>query len=117
RQLFELLLTVKNVGPRVALAAMSIDRESTLRSAIAGGDIELIKSAKNVGKRAAEQIIVELRDKVGLIAGEEAEDIVTRGSVNSNDEAAQALVSLGFSGIEASKALAGIDKSLPIEEK
>ncbi len=117
RQLFELLLTAKNVGPRVALAVMSIDKEEIVRSAIAGGDLELIKSAKHVGKRAAEQIVVELRDKVGLISSEDAEGIVSRGSVDAGDEAMQALVSLGFSSAEASKALSGIDKKLPVEEK
>jgi Holliday junction DNA helicase RuvA len=117
RQLFELLLSAKNVGPRVALAVMSIDREDALRAAIAGGDVELIKSAKHVGKRAAEQIVVELRDKVGLVSSEDAEGIVTRGSVNIEDEAVQALISLGFSGLEASKALSNIDKALPVEEK
>lgn len=117
RQLFELLLSAKNVGPKVALAVMSIDNEDAIRSAIAGGDVELIKSAKHVGKRAAEQIVVELRDKVGLSASEDAEGIITRGSVDAADEAMQALVSLGFSGAEASKALSGIDKTLSVEEK
>lgn len=117
RQLFELLLTAKNVGPRVALAIMSIDREDAIRAAIANGEVEVLKSAKHVGKRAAEQIVVELRDKVGLQASEEAEGIVTRGSVNAEDEAVQALISLGFSGLEASKALSNIDKTLPVEEK
>ena len=117
RQLFELLLTAKNVGPKVALAVMSLDKEETIRSAIAGGDLEMIKSAKHVGKRAAEQIVVELRDKVGLSPSEDAEGIVTRGSFDVADEAMQALLSLGFSGIEASKALSDIDKTLPVEEK
>lgn len=117
KQLFELLLSVKNVGPKVALAVMSIDNEPVLRAAIAGGNIELIKSAKNVGKRAAEQIIVELRDKVGLVAGEGAEGIVNRSGVDNADEAVQALMSLGFSNIEASKALLNVDKTLPVEEK
>lgn len=117
RQLFELLLTAKNVGPKVALAVMSIDKEDTIRAAIAGGDVELLKSAKHVGKRAAEQIVVELRDKVGLLASEDAEGIITRGSIDASDEAMQALLSLGFSGAEASKALSDIDKSLSVEEK
>ncbi|HEX5798071.1 MAG TPA: Holliday junction branch migration protein RuvA [Candidatus Saccharimonadales bacterium] len=117
RRLFELLLTAKNVGPKVALAVMSIDKEEAIRSAIAGGDVELIKSAKHVGKRAAEQIVVELRDKVGLQAGEDAEGVVTRGSANTKDEAVQALISLGFSSSEASVALSDVDKTLPTEEK
>ncbi len=117
RQLFELLLTAKNVGPRVALAVMSLDKEEAIRSAIAGGNIELIKSAKHAGKRAAEQIVVELRDKVGLVSGDDAEGIVTRGSVDAGDDAARALISLGFSAAEASKALSAIDKTLSVEEK
>ena len=72
-----------------------------LRAAIAGGDIKKLQSAKGVGKRAAEQIIVELRDKVGLIASDEAEGVVTRGGLDASDEAVQALVALGYSEYDA----------------
>ncbi|MBI5357242.1 Holliday junction branch migration protein RuvA [Candidatus Saccharibacteria bacterium] len=117
RQLFELLLSVKNVGPRVALAVMSLGSESVVRGAIAGGDVKLLQSAKHVGKRAAEQIVVELRDRVGLESSEDAENIVSRGGVRVDDEAMQALLALGFNNAEASKALSGIDKELPVEDK
>lgn len=102
RQLFELLLSAKNVGPRVALAVMGLGSESVVRAAIAGGDVNLLQSAKHVGKRAAEQIVVELRDKVGLVSSEDAENIVTRSGAAVEDEAAQALMTLGFSNVEAS---------------
>lgn len=117
RQLFELLISAKNVGPKVALAVMSIGSESVVRSAIAGGDVKLLQSAKHVGKRAAEQIVVELRDRVGLEASENAENLVNRGGVKLDDEALQALLSLGFTSVEASSALSGIDKDLPVQDK
>lgn len=117
KQLFNQLLSVKNVGPKVALAVLSIGSEDVVRRAIATGDIKLLQSAKGVGKRAAEQMIVELRDKVGLIASEDAESIVTRGGVITTDEAAQALVSLGYSDVDAQLALSKVDPSLPTEER
>ena len=117
KQLFEQLLSVKNVGPKVALAVLGIGSESIVRSAIAAGDVKLLQSAKGVGKRAAEQMVVELRDKVGLMATTGAEDIVTRGSINTADEAIQALVSLGYTEVDAQLALQHIDKTLPTEER
>jgi holliday junction DNA helicase RuvA len=117
KQLFTQLLSVKNVGPKVALAVLGIANESAVRAAIANGDVKLLQSAKGVGKRAAEQMVVELRDKVGLIASMEAEGIVNRGGVDMNDEAVQGLVTLGYSELDAQRALSGVDKELPSEER
>lgn len=116
-QLFEQLLNVKNVGPKVALAVLDIGNAVAVRAAIAGGDVKLLQSAKGVGKRAAEQIVVELRDKVGIAAGEGAESVVGRAGVNSQDEAVEALMSLGYSPTDAAMALNGIDGELPTEER
>lgn len=117
RALFEQLLSVKNVGPKVAMAVLDIGAASEVRSAIASGDVKRLQTAKGVGKRAAEQIVVELRDKVGLVASGAAEDIVTRGGVDTADEAVQALISLGYTETDAMLALKNIDKSLPAEER
>lgn len=117
KQLFEQLLSVKNVGPKVALAVLGIGSTGQVRTAIAAGDVKLLQSAKGVGKRAAEQMVVELRDKVGLVAAQQAEDLVSRGSLNVNDEAAQALLALGYSEVDAATALHGIDTALPTEER
>lgn len=117
KQLFEQLLSVKNVGPKVALAVLGIGPDDRVRAAIAAGDVKLLQTAKGVGKRAAEQIVVELRDKVGLIAGMDAENIVTRGSANNADEAVQALLALGYSETDAVLALQHIDPTLSIEER
>lgn len=117
KQLFEQLLSVKNVGPKVAMAVLGIGSEDNVRTAIASGDVKLLQSAKGVGKRAAEQMVVELRDKVGLIVGIEAEGIVTRSGLNLADEAVQALVALGYNEFDAQKALEAIDSSLSTEER
>jgi Holliday junction DNA helicase RuvA len=115
--LFEQLLGVKNVGPKVALAVLDIGTAAAVRGAIAAGDVKLLQSAKGVGKRAAEQIVVELRDKVGLAASEAAEDVVGRTGVNTQDEAVEALISLGYSPQDATLALKDIDSLLSTEER
>lgn len=117
KKLFEQLLSVKNVGPKVAMSVLDISSASEVRAAIASGDVKRLQTAKGVGKRAAEQIVVELRDKVGLLASDMAEDIVTRGGVDAEDEAAQALVALGYSEVDAMLALKNIDQSLSSEDR
>lgn len=117
KQLFEQLLTVKNIGPKGALSVLDIGSVDTVRAAIASGDVKQLQTAKGVGKRAAEQIVVELRDKVGAPVGEAAEQLVGRGGVNQQDEAVQALLALGYSDIDAQAALQAIDPGLPTEER
>lgn len=117
KRLFEQLLGVKNVGPKVALAVLDIGTAPAVRGAIAAGDVKLLQSAKGVGKRAAEQIVVELRDKVGLATGDAAESIVTRPGIVSGDEAVEALMSLGYSPQDATSALKDIDPLLPTEQR
>lgn len=117
KYLFEQLLGVKNVGPKVAMAVLDVGNADAVRAAIASGDVKLLQSAKGVGKRAAEQIVVELRDKVGISASDAAEGIVTRPGIDTQDEAAEALMSLGYSPQDAGMALKNIDKTLPIEDR
>lgn len=117
KSLFVQLLSVKNVGPKVALAVLDIGSGDSVRAAIANGDVKFLQSAKGVGKRAAEQIVVELRDKVGAPVGEAAEGLVSRAGVNQQDEAWQALVALGFTEADAQAALSKVDVNLPTEER
>lgn len=117
KYLLEQLLGVKNVGPKVAMAVLDIGRANDVRTAIASGDVKLLQTAKGVGKRAAEQIVVELRDKVGLDATGGADDIINRPGVNTQDEAVEALMALGYSPQDAAQALKGIDESLPLEDR
>ena len=115
--LFMQLLGVKNVGPKVAMAVLDAGSADMVRTSIANGDVRFLQSAKGVGKRAAEQIVVELRDKVGILASGAAEDIVTRPGIYMQDEAVEALVALGYSPQDATVALHGIDKDLPLEQR
>lgn len=115
--LFEQLLDVKNVGPKVAMAVLDIGTAGAVRAAIASGDVKLLQSAKGVGKRAAEQIVVELRDKMGALASDTAEGIVTRPGINQQDEAMAALISLGYTPQDASLALQGVGADLSVEDR
>lgn len=117
KQLFEQLLSVKNVGPKVALSVLDIGSADGVRVAIASGDVKALQTAKGVGKRAAEQIIVELRDKVGAPVGDAAESLIHRSGINPNDEALQALVSLGYNEADAQAVLARVDPKLPAEDR
>ena len=117
KQLFEQLLSVKNVGPKVALGVLDIGSDTSVRAAIASGDVKMLQTAKGVGKRAAEQIVVELRDKVGSPVGEGAEQIIGRSGVNIQDQAVQALITLGYSDVDAQSALSSVDPTLGLEER
>ena len=117
KALFEQLLGVKSVGPKVAMAVLDGGSADMVRTAIANGDVKFLQAAKGVGKRAAEQIVVELRDKVGIAANSSAEDIVTRPGINTQDEAVEALVSLGYSPQDAMLSLKDVDKDLPTEDR
>ncbi len=117
KTLFEQLLSVKNVGPKVAMAVSDLGNSNEVRAMIAAGDVKRLQTAKGVGKRAAEQIVVELRDKLGLQASEGAEDIVNRGGIGAADEAAQGLMALGYSETDALMALQNIDKNLSVEDR
>lgn len=116
KTLFEQLLSVKNVGPKVALAVLDLGTVAEVQRAIAGGEVKTLQTAKGVGKRAAEQIVVELRDKVGL-PSEMAEGVVGRSGINTQDEATQALVALGYTDADAQTLLSKVDKDLPVEER
>lgn len=118
KKLFEQLLGVNGVGPKMALSVLSIGSTDQVRQAIAGGDVKFIQRASGVGKRVAERVVVELKDKVGL-AGVElgAAGLLTAENLLVQDEAVEALVSLGYSPQDASKALLQVAADLSVEER
>ncbi len=116
--LFEQLLSVNGVGPKMALNILSIGGSADVRVAIAGGDVKFIQQASGVGKRVAERIVVELKDKVGLSGVDLASTGILHGdSLLLQDEAVAALVSLGYSPQDAGIALHHIDTTLSTEER
>ncbi len=108
--LFELLLTSSGVGPKLALAALGTHRPDVLRTAIAGADIATLTAIPGVGKKVAERLVLELKDKVGMpapaVAGDGTGELaaVAGGSVLA--EVRDALLGLGYSAGEAQEALA-----------
>ncbi len=118
KQLFEQLIEVNGVGPRMALNILNIGTADKVRRAIAGGDTKFIQLASGVGKRVAERLVVDLKDKVGLIGV----DLESTGMLQSEDklqedEAAVALITLGYSPYDAGRALQGIDIELSTEDR
>lgn len=116
--LFVQLLEVNGVGPRVALSILNIGSGEEVRAAIAAGDTKKIQTASGVGKRVAERIVVELKDKVGLKSVDLSEAGLLQSESNiQSDEAAAALISLGFTPADAVQALRTIDTDLPAEDR
>lgn len=116
--LFELLLGVQGVGPKMALSVLSVGSSGSVRQAIATGDVKYIQQASGVGKRVAERIVVDLKDKVGL-AGVDLEltGLLHSEATLQDDEAAQALIALGYSAQDAASALQDIDPLLPTQQR
>lgn len=118
KKLFEQLLGVNGVGPKMALSVLGIASSSQVRQAIANGDTKMIQQASGVGKRVAERIIVDLKDKVGLIGVDTgASGLLQADTIALQDEAVEALVSLGYSVVDAVRALQDVDKQLPTESR
>ena len=117
RDLFRLFLGVSKIGPRLALAALSSRRPSALKQALATGDAAVFSAVPGIGKKTAERLILELKDKVGDLTG--VPGVSVAGTV-SDDEgpvslARAALMELGFAALEADKLLAKIDADQPVE--
>lgn len=114
RELFTQLLTVNGVGPKVALAVVSGSPAGELRHAIALGDHARFLAIPGIGKRTAERIVLELREKIGAELPAAA-SLSPSGSVHA--VAREALVELGWSLVDAEQALAAVDPELPAEER
>jgi Holliday junction DNA helicase RuvA len=116
--LFEQLLGVNGVGPKMALNMLSIGSATEVRQAIAAGNVKFIQQASGVGKRVAERVVVDLKDKVGLASVDlESTGVLQSETAASNDEAVEALVSLGYTLADAATALQKIDPALPAEDR
>ena len=110
RELFELLLSVSGVGPKVALAILSNSTPSDLRRAIALEDTTRFVAIPGIGKKTAQRVVLELKERLGPVEG--VDEARGQGLV-----ARDALVELGYSVAEAERALAGTDPELAPEER
>jgi Holliday junction DNA helicase RuvA len=103
RDLFLLLIGVQSVGPKMALAVLSGGSPRDLLSAVAAGDVARLQAVPGIGKRTAERIVVELREKVGVVVDD---PIVVTRTDDPRSLAREGLVGLGFSPQEAESLLA-----------
>lgn len=117
KKLFEMLITVQGVGPKAALAILSLGDHEAVRNAIAGSDAIFISRASGVGKKTAERVVVDLSDKVGHVIMSNVNNLGYSRIVPGNDEALEALMALGFNLNDASKALEDVSTELSVSER
>jgi len=110
--LFELLLSVSGIGPKVALAVLSAAPADTLRAAIMQGNAQALTQFPGIGRKTAERIVMELKGKVSIA---DAGELL---AISANDaEALAALTALGYSIMEAQRALANGAEATSVEDK
>ena len=111
RELFEQLLSVSGVGPKVALAIVSGSTPADLRRAIALDDTARFEAIPGIGKKTAQRVVLELKEKLGAL------EPVPIGAPKPHVVARDALVELGYSVADAEAALSEVDPELPPEER
>ena len=116
KKLFELLISVNGVGPKAGIAILSLAVPEEVRNAIANADSAFIAKASGVGKKSAERVIVDLRDKVGTPSHYGSITPATK-ELPPDDDALDALIALGLPLKDATAALANLDPSLPVAER
>lgn len=116
---FKLLITVSGVGPKAAMAVLSVLPPDRLSVAVSSGDVKSIQSAQGVGKKTAERIVLELKDKMLGIAPSNAAAVQGIQAVATNSDAQEAvevLVSLGFNQSDAATVVGAMDKGLSVDD-
>ncbi len=112
-QIFEKILSVNGAGPKAALAILNIGSITKLKESLINSDAKYIQQASGVGKKLAERLILEISGRLS----ETALDLNATLKQNEDDDAYQALISLGYSPKDATKALQKIDPNLSLEER
>ena len=117
RDIFEQVQTVSGVGPRLALAMLSVLAPDRLRAAVTGSDLATLTKVPGIGKKGAERIVLELRDKLGMPSGAAGANPAapTTAGPSWRDQVTDALTGLGYSGKQAEDAVAAVAASAPAE--
>jgi Holliday junction DNA helicase RuvA len=111
KQLFELLQTASGVGPRLAQAALAVHSPDTLRRAIAGADTATLTRVPGIGKKGAERLVLELRDRIGPVSvGADGNAGVVGGAWQ--EQVRQGLVGLGWTASQADQAVAVVAETV-----
>ncbi len=109
---FELLITISGIGPKTALGILNSASVETLQTAVQTDDISHLTKISGIGKKVAEKIVMELKDKVDKFTHSEESKIAMRAAHKTENDALEALKSLGYSQIEARDALKEIPKEI-----
>lgn len=119
-QAFKLLISVSGVGPKAAMAILSVLPPDRLSVAVSSGDVKSIQSAQGVGKKTAERVVLELKDKMLGIGSTETASVVAgiqQASTNENArEAVEVLVSLGFNQSDCATVVGAMDSSMSVDD-
>ncbi len=116
---FKLLITVSGVGPKAAMAILSVLPPERLSIAVSGGDVRAIQQANGVGKKTAERVVLELKDKMGGIGGAVAAAVaegMQAAATGNASEAVEVLISLGFERSDAALAVSKLDPSMSVDQ-
>lgn len=115
---FRLLISVSGIGPKAAAAILSEMTPDRLAVCIASGDAKMLTKAQGVGKKTAERVVLELKDKMGAIGSSDVAAAAAAGSAEGTDsaEAVQALVALGYTQSDAAVVIGRLDPSLSVDE-
>jgi len=97
RTVFSLVQTVSGVGPRLALAMLAIHTPDGLRRAVSGGDLVALTKVPGIGRKGAERIVLELRDKIGMPSGQASSPTSRPAVADWSEQVREALVGLGWS--------------------
>ncbi|MFA6458895.1 MAG: Holliday junction branch migration protein RuvA [Candidatus Paceibacterota bacterium] len=110
RDFFELLISVSGIGPKSALNILSLVASETLASAVRTGSTSHLVKVSGIGKKTAEKIVLELKDKLGLFTGSQSPESMRE--MSSDSDTIEALKALGYETDDAREALKKIDKNI-----
>lgn len=104
--MFELLISISGIGPKAALGILSIAEPKTIRTAVISGDASILTRVSGVGKKTAERVILELKNRITQLPGEDD------GSAKADSEAIEALISLGYTNAQSREALKDVPEKI-----
>jgi holliday junction DNA helicase RuvA len=105
-EMFELLISISGIGPKAAIGILSIAEPKTIRTAVISGDSSILTRVSGVGKKTAERVILELKNRITQLPGEDG------GSAKADSEAIEALISLGYTNAQSRGALKSVPESV-----
>jgi Holliday junction DNA helicase, RuvA subunit len=111
-RLFEMLLTVSGIGPKVAMGVLSSARADTLRAAIAQGNLDVLTALPGIGKKTAQRLVLELKSKIDVSGLSEIGELAPM-----DEDVMNALINLGYSAAEATRAARSVPSSVPTVEE